>query len=61
VVVCSDNVPGKLVTQLDIALDDGDPAAGSLRAGTPGDTGLVAISTANPLLEANAHTVCSNL
>ena len=60
-VVCSDNVPGKLVTQIDIALDDGDPAAGSLRAGTPGDTGLVAISAANRLLEANAHTVCSNL
>lgn len=61
IVVCSENVPGKLVTQLDIALDDGDPAAGSLRAGTPGDTGLVAISAANPLLEANAHTVCANL
>lgn len=61
VVVCSDNVPGKLVTPLDIALDDGDPAAGSLRAGTPGDTGVVAISAANPLLEANAHTVCASL
>lgn len=60
-VVCSDNVPGKLVTQLDIALDDGDPSAGSLRAGTLGATGLVAISESNPLMEANAHTVCSNL
>ena len=60
-VVCSDNVPGKLVTPLDIALDDGDPTAGSLRAGTPGDTGVVAISAANPLLEANAHTVCASL
>ena len=38
-VVCSDNVPAG---KIDIALDDGDPAAGSLRAGTPGDTGLVA-------------------
>ena len=60
-VVCSGAIPGKLVRQLDIALDDGDPAAGSLRAGSPGDSGLVAISAANPLLEANAHTVCSNL
>lgn len=60
-VVCSDNVPGKLVMQIDIALDDGDPAAGSLRAGTPGDTGLVAVSATNPLLEANAHTLCANL
>ena len=34
---------------------------GSLRAGTIGDTGLVAISATNPLAEANAHTVCSSL
>lgn len=60
-VVCSDNVPGKLVAQIDIALDDGDPSTGSLRAGTPAETGLVAVSAANPLLEASAHTVCSNL
>jgi prepilin-type N-terminal cleavage/methylation domain-containing protein len=60
-VVCSDNVPGKLVRQLDIALDDGDPATGSLRAGITADGGLQAVSSANPLAEANAHTVCSNL
>ena len=51
----------KLVRQLDIALDDGDPARGSLRAGTTGATGLVAISAANPLDDANSHTVCASL
>ena len=60
-VVCSDAIPGKLVRQLDIALDDGDPARGSLRAGTTGATGLVAISAANPLDDANSHTVCASL
>ncbi|HAF55301.1 MAG TPA: prepilin-type cleavage/methylation domain-containing protein [Thauera sp.] len=60
-VVCSDAIPGKLVRQLDIALDDGDPARGSLRAGTSGATGLVAISAANPLDDANSHTVCASL
>lgn len=60
-VVCSDAIPGKLVRQLDIALDDGDPARGSLRAGTTGATGLVAISAANPLEDANSHTVCASL
>ncbi len=60
-VVCSDAIPGKLVRQLDIALDDGDPARGSLRAGTSGEGGLVAISTSNPLVDANSHTVCASL
>jgi prepilin-type N-terminal cleavage/methylation domain-containing protein len=60
-VVCSDAIPGKLVRQLDIALDDGDPTRGSLRAGTSGATGLVAISATNPLEDANSHTVCASL
>lgn len=61
VVVCSGNIPGKLVRPLDIALDDGDPATGSLRAGTVGDSGLEALSATNSLTDANAYAVCSNL
>ncbi len=60
-VVCSDAIPGKIVRQLDIALDDGDPARGSLRAGTQGNEGVVAISASNPLQDANSHTVCASL
>lgn len=60
-VVCSGNIPGNLVRQLDIALDDGDPATGSLRAGTAGDGGLEAISAAAPFADANAYAVCANL
>lgn len=60
-VVCSGAIPGKIVRQLDIALDDGDPARGSLRAGTTAATGLAAISPTNPLEDANSHTVCASL
>lgn len=60
-VVCSDAIPGKLVRQLDIALDDGDPGRGSLRAGTTGVTGLVAISAGSPLEDGNSYTVCASL
>ncbi|HRP25579.1 MAG TPA: prepilin-type N-terminal cleavage/methylation domain-containing protein [Thauera sp.] len=60
-VVCSGAIPGKLVRQLDIALDDGNPATGSLRAGTLGGNGLVAVSAGNPLDEAASHTVCASL
>lgn len=60
-VVCSDAIPGKIVRQLDIALDDGDPARGSVRAGTRDDSGVIPISASNPLQEANSHTVCASL
>jgi prepilin-type N-terminal cleavage/methylation domain-containing protein len=59
--VCSGNIPGKLVRQLDIALDDGDPATGTLRAGTSGAGGLTVISADNPLDDGNSHTVCARL
>ena len=60
-IVCSGNVPGKLVRQLDIALDDGNPASGSVRAGTAGEGGLQLISAGNPLVDGNTYTVCANL
>ena len=36
-------------------------AALLISAGTAGATGLVAISAANPLDDANSHTVCASL
>ncbi|ATE58675.1 prepilin-type N-terminal cleavage/methylation domain-containing protein [Thauera sinica] len=61
-VMCSASINGKLVRQLDQALDDGNPASGALRAGTTGDGGtLTVISSANPLADGNSHTVCLSL
>ena len=60
-VVCSDAIVGKLVRQLDIALDDGNPATGSMRAGTAGEGTLVPISATNPLDDSASHTVCASL
>lgn len=54
-VVCSENIAGRLVKQIDINMDDGDTSAGSLRAvvaGTP-----AAVATAN-IVEGNPYTVC---
>lgn len=61
-VMCSASINGKLVRQLDLTLDDGNPASGAMRAGTGSEDGaLSAISAANPLLDANSHTVCLGL
>lgn len=61
-VICSASIRGKLARQLDLALDDGNPASGALRAGTTGDDGaLTAISATNPLVDGNSHTVCLSL
>lgn len=61
-VLCSASIGGKLVRQLDQTLDDGNPASGSMRAGTTGDGGaLSVISATNPLVDANSHTVCLSL
>lgn len=60
-VVCSDAIPGAMVRELDIALDDGDPASGSVRAGTRGASGLVPVSASTPLVDADPHTVCASL
>ncbi len=61
-VMCADGITGKLVRQLDIAIDDGNPAAGSMRAATTDTDGaLVPIASANPLVDADSHTVCVGL
>lgn len=53
-VVCSAGVLGKYVKQLDVTMDDGDAATGSMRAGT-GTTTLTKTSTVD---DATSYTVC---
>jgi prepilin-type N-terminal cleavage/methylation domain-containing protein len=54
-VVCSENIAGRLVKQIDINMDDGNTATGSLRAVIPPAT--VAEATVN-IIDGNPYTVC---
>ncbi len=55
--VCSTTILGKFAKQLDIQLDDGDTAAGAMRAGT---TLPAAIATAS-IGDATPYTVCMGI
>jgi prepilin-type N-terminal cleavage/methylation domain-containing protein len=56
--VCSAGILGKFVKQLDIQMDDGNTAAGSMRAVTDGAAlGATAVATAS-IDDATAYTVC---
>jgi prepilin-type N-terminal cleavage/methylation domain-containing protein len=55
-IVCSDSIAGKFAKQLDITLDDGNPATGSLMVGTAGTTGGAAIP--GPLTDDTPYLVC---
>jgi prepilin-type N-terminal cleavage/methylation domain-containing protein len=57
-VVCSDAIPGKFAKQLDITLDDGNPATGSLMVGVVGTTGGAAIATTALVLDDTTYLVC---
>ena len=61
VLTCSGSIPGKLVRQLDLTLDDGDPGTGSMRAGSDNEGTLSAVSAENPLLDDGNYTVCASL
>lgn len=56
--MCSTAIPGRFVRQIDLALDDGDPATGALRAGTQGAGGLTALAAGTPPDEATSYVVC---
>lgn len=56
--ICSAAIPGRFVRQIDLALDDGEPATGSLRAGIQGSTGLSALGAATPLDETLSYVLC---
>lgn len=61
ILTCSAGIPGKLVRQLDLSLDDGDPGAGSMRAGSDGEGTLSVVSADNPLDDNASYTVCASL
>ncbi|MDP2152243.1 MAG: prepilin-type N-terminal cleavage/methylation domain-containing protein [Methylotenera sp.] len=54
-VVCSDNIAGRLVKQIDINMDDGNTETGSLRAVIPPATAAVATLA---IVDGNPYTVC---
>jgi prepilin-type N-terminal cleavage/methylation domain-containing protein len=57
--VCSDAIPGKFVKQLDIQMDDGDTAKGSMRAVPAGETNpaTAAVNTAT-INDGTNYAVC---
>ena len=54
-VVCSENITGRLVKQIDANLDDGNTATGSLRAVIPPATASVATAA---IIDGTAYTIC---
>jgi len=54
-VVCSENIRGQLVKQIDINMDDGNTATGSLRAVVPPATAAVATAA---IVDADPYTIC---
>jgi len=57
-VMCSAGILGKYIRQLDAALDDGDPATGSMRAGSLVSATLTAVSAATPVDDATPYVAC---
>ena len=61
-VVCSNNIPGQFVLQIDALLDDGDPQTGSVRAilqsAIPGPPSTTTVVADNP---ADVFTVCMGI
>ncbi|HMV62213.1 MAG TPA: prepilin-type N-terminal cleavage/methylation domain-containing protein [Rhodocyclaceae bacterium] len=58
--VCQDNIPGSLARQVDIAMDDGQPAAGSVRLLANGSASGSAVALAD-LADGTPYTVCAAL
>ncbi len=58
-IVCSAGILGKFAKQLDIQMDDGNTASGSMMAGVPNATGpMTAVATPD---DATAYTVCMGI
>ncbi len=57
-VVCSDGIAGKFAKQLDLTLDDGNPATGSLMIGAAGLATGPAIATTALVLDDVPYLVC---
>ncbi len=56
--ICSTGIPGKFAKQLDTQLDDGNTAAGSMRAGT---TATPSVAVAATLDDSTNYTVCMGI
>ncbi|QID18798.1 prepilin-type N-terminal cleavage/methylation domain-containing protein [Nitrogeniibacter mangrovi] len=56
--LCSSGIQGRYVRQLDQTMDDGDPAAGSLRAVTVGSARGSAAVALNTLDDESTYTIC---
>lgn len=62
-IVCSAGILGKFVKQLDIQMDDGNTASGSMMAGMPSTgpgTPITALAT-NAIDDAGSYTVCMGI
>ena len=57
-IVCSDSIAGKFAKQLDITLDDGNPATGSLQVITAGATAVGGAALPAPLVDDTPYLVC---
>jgi prepilin-type N-terminal cleavage/methylation domain-containing protein len=57
-VMCSAGILGKYVKQLDVTMDDGDPATGAMRAGTAASPDDPAPTRATRIDDATTYTVC---
>jgi hypothetical protein len=61
-VICSKNIPGQFVSQIDSLLDDGNPQTGSMRAilqsAIPGPASTATVVADNP---ADVFTVCMGI
>lgn len=56
--MCSAGILGKYIRQLDMALDDGNPETGSMRAGTENEGTLTPVSGTTPLNEGSTYVAC---
>lgn len=57
-VICSTGILGKYAKQLDVTMDDGNTATGSMRTVTTGHTRGDAAPAQSSLVDADAYTVC---
>ncbi len=62
-IICSSGIPGKYVSQLDSALDDGDPTSGSMLATTKTVSGIATVTpnAVTSATEADSYTVCMGI
>jgi prepilin-type N-terminal cleavage/methylation domain-containing protein len=56
--LCSTNLPDKVAIALDVQMDDGNPAAGAVRAPPPGVSSLAAAAASYAETGTNVYTLC---